>query len=103
MGRTPSFSARTTPGMQSAEQRLSPFPQFVNFEIVDSRPDFQLVTNLPWFRLQSILEQPGVITLRFFTLFPDTNCILRIHIPTGKSCSGTSPIDINKRFSLPRD
>ena len=97
IGRTPSFGAGSTPGPQFAEQRLSPFSQFVNLEIFDTRPGFQLMTNLPWFRLQSMLEQPGVITPRFFSLFPDTNRTLRIHVPAGISCA-RSPIDASKQF-----
>ena len=69
----PSFGASGSPRPQSGGQRLSPFSQFINFEIFDTRPGFQLMTNLPWFRLQSMLEQPGVITPRFSSLFPDTN------------------------------
>jgi len=61
MRRTPSFGASGSPRPQSGGQRLSPFSQFVNLEIFDTRPGFQLMTNLPWFRLQSMLEQPGVI------------------------------------------
>jgi hypothetical protein len=72
--RTPSLGASGSPRPQSGGQRLSPFSQFVNFEIFDTRPGFQLMTNLPWFRLQSMLEQPGVITPRFFSLFLETNC-----------------------------
>jgi len=95
--RTPSFRASSIPIPQSAEQRLSPFPQFVNLEIFDTRPDFQVMTNLPWFRLQSILEQ-GVITPRSFNLCPDTNCTLRIRVPAGISCARRRSIDANKQF-----
>lgn len=98
IGRTPSFSASSTPRPQFAEQRLSPFSQFINLEIFDTRPGFQLMTNLPWFRLQSMLEQPGVITPRFFSLFPDTNRTLRIHGPSGISYARRSPIDGNNQF-----
>jgi hypothetical protein len=67
------FSASNSPRPQSAGQRLSPFSQFVNLEVIDTRPDFQLMTNLPYFRLQSMLEQPGMITPRFGSLFLETN------------------------------
>jgi hypothetical protein len=68
-----SFSASNSPRLQSAGQRQSPFSQFVNLDGFDTRPDFQLMTNLPWFKLQSMLEQPGAIALRFSSLFPETN------------------------------
>jgi hypothetical protein len=67
------FSASNSPRPQSAGQRLSPFSQFVNLEVIDTRPDFQLMANLPYFRLQSMLEQPGMITPRFASLFLETN------------------------------
>lgn len=69
----PSFGASGSPGPQSGGQWLSPFSQFISFEIFDTRPGFQLMTNLPWFRLQSMLEHSGVVTPRFSSLFPDTN------------------------------
>jgi hypothetical protein len=67
-----SFSASNSPRPQSAVQRLSPFSQFVNLEVIDTRPDFQIMTNLPYFRLQTMLEQPGMITPRFASLFLET-------------------------------
>jgi hypothetical protein len=69
----PSFGTTGSLGPQSGGQRLSPFSQFINLEIFDTRPGFQLITNLPWFRLQSMLEQPGVNNPGFSSLFPDTN------------------------------
>jgi hypothetical protein len=64
-GQSFTFSAVSSPRPQSAGQGLSPFSQFVNLEVIDTRPDFQLLTNLPYFRLQSLLEQSGVITPLF--------------------------------------
>jgi hypothetical protein len=66
------FSAGNSPRPQSEGQRLSPFSQFVNLEVIDTRPDFQIMTNLPYFRLQAMLEQPGIITPRLVSLFPET-------------------------------
>lgn len=70
----PGFGASGYPRPQSGGQRLSPFSQFINLEIFDTRPGFHLMADLPWFRLQSMLEQSGVITPRFSSLFLDTNC-----------------------------
>jgi len=67
-----SFSAGNSPRPQSAGQSMSPFSQFVNLEVIDTRPDFQIMINLPYFRLQTILEQPGMITPRFASLFLET-------------------------------
>ena len=94
----PSSYIGRSPRPQFGGQGLSPYDQFVNLEIFDTRPSFQLVANLPWFRLQSILEQPGVISPRFSNLLPDTNRGLRIHLPTGPSYAGRSPIVANKHF-----
>ncbi|KAH8745168.1 ankyrin repeat-containing domain protein [Hyaloscypha finlandica] len=56
--------ASNSPRPQSAVQWLSPFSQFVNLEVIDTRPDFQIMTNLPYFRLQTMLEQPEYISLQ---------------------------------------
>jgi hypothetical protein len=61
-GQTFSFSAGNSPRPQSAGQRLSPYSQFVNLEVIDPRPDFQIMIGLPYFQLQTMLEQPGMIT-----------------------------------------
>lgn len=52
----------------------SPSCPIFNLELIDIRPNFQLMTNLPYLRLRSILEHPGTITSRLPTLFPKTNC-----------------------------
>lgn len=62
LGPTFSFSAGNSPRPQSAGQRLSPYSQFVNLEVIDPRPDFQIMIGLPYFQLQTMLEQPGMIT-----------------------------------------
>lgn len=62
MRQTFSFSAGSSPRHQTAGHIQSPFSQFFNLEVIDTRPDFQLMTNSPYFRLQSMLEQPGMVT-----------------------------------------
>lgn len=64
-----SLGITSSPRPQSSGTRLSPVSQFCNFEIPDTRPTFQLMANLPWFELQTILEQLGVISLQSFTSF----------------------------------
>jgi hypothetical protein len=98
-----SFSAGSSPRPQSAGQRLSPFSQFINLEVIDTRPDFQLMANLPYFRLQSLLEQPGVITPLFLTWFPRLILGSRIRLPADTSCAGRSPIVTNEHFSYSSD
>ncbi|KAF8852310.1 ankyrin [Acephala macrosclerotiorum] len=76
MGQTFGFSASSSPRSQPAG--LSPFSQFFNLEVIDTRPDFQLMTNLPYFRLQSMLEQPEYTSLQIHpvldgVLLPPTN------------------------------
>lgn len=55
-----SFSTSNSPGPQSAGRGLSPFSQYVNLEVFDIRPEFQIMANLPYFRLQSMLDRPGM-------------------------------------------
>jgi hypothetical protein len=97
----PSFSPRGSPRPRSGGERLSPFSQFINLEIFDTRPGFQLMTNLPWFRLQSMLEQPGVITPQFSSLFPTLTMSSRVHLPPNASYTGRSPIIANEHFYWP--
>ena len=87
-----SFSASNSPGPQSAGQRLSPFSQFVNLEVIDTRPDFQIMTNLPYFRLQTMLEQPGMITPQFASPFPRLSVAFRVHLPADTSYPGRNSI-----------
>lgn len=56
---------------QYSGRRLSPISQFFNFEIFDTRLSFQLMANLPWFKLQTTLEQLGVISSQNFNSFSE--------------------------------
>ncbi|KAI8657953.1 hypothetical protein NCS57_01175400 [Fusarium keratoplasticum] len=58
----------SSPRPQYSGRRLSPISQFFNFEIFDTRPSFQLMTNLPWFKLQTTLEQLDFTTLQMHPL-----------------------------------
>lgn len=99
-----SFSAVSSPRPQSGGQRLSPFSQFINLELIDARPDFQLLTNLPYFRLQSLVEQPGLITPWSASLFPRLTVDSRIRRPCADtSCVGRGPLVANKHFYCPTD
>jgi hypothetical protein len=94
-----SFSAGSSPRPQSAGQRLSPFSRFINLEVIDTRPNFQLMANLPYFKLQSLLEQSGVITPPFPAWFPRLTLGFRKHLPADTSCAGRSLIVANEHFS----
>ncbi|KAI8659923.1 hypothetical protein NCS56_01210600 [Fusarium sp. Ph1] len=58
----------SSPRPQYPGRRLSPVSQFLNFEIFDTRPSFQLMANLPWFKLQTILEQLDFTTSQMHPL-----------------------------------
>jgi hypothetical protein len=83
-----SFNTIGSPGHQSAGQILSPSSQFAILEIIDARPDFRLMTNLPYFKLQSMLEQPGVTTPLFASLSSRLTVAFRIRLSAETSCTG---------------
>jgi hypothetical protein len=60
-GQTHRWGLNSLPRRKSVGQRLSPVSQYFDFETFDILVDTEpLITNLPWFRLQSTLEQPGM-------------------------------------------
>lgn len=97
-----SFSAVSSPRHRSPGQRWSPFSRFFNLEGVDTRPKFQLMTNLPYFRLQSVLEQPGVTSLRFLACFPRLTVYFRIRLSADTSFA-RNPIVTNEHYNHPTD
>ncbi|KAH7006817.1 ankyrin repeat-containing domain protein [Ilyonectria destructans] len=64
VGDPSSYGTTSSPRPQSSGRRWSPISQFFNFEIFDTRPSFQLMTNLPWFKLQTTLEQLDFTSLQ---------------------------------------
>ncbi|KAI8714822.1 hypothetical protein NCS52_01203100 [Fusarium sp. LHS14.1] len=60
--------------------RLSPVTQFFNFEIFDTRPSFQFMVNLPFFKLQATLEQLDFTTLQMHPL-PDVGLLSPTGVP----------------------
>ncbi|EEU44931.1 uncharacterized protein NECHADRAFT_85166 [Fusarium vanettenii 77-13-4] len=64
--------------------RFSPVSQFFNFEIFDTRPSFQLMTDLPWFKLQTTLEQLGAIASKTFNSFSKLTPEENVSVVTNK-------------------
>lgn len=98
-----SFNSLSSPRPQSAGQRLSPFSEFVNLEVIDTPPNFQLMTNLPYFRLQSILEQPGVTISRLPACFPRLTVDCRVHLSADTSCAKRNSIITIEDYYHPTD
>ena len=59
--------------MRFTEPRPSPFSEFINSELLGTRPEMEIMTDLPWFRLLAVLEQPGAISAYYYDQYISTN------------------------------
>ncbi|KAH8803035.1 ankyrin repeat-containing domain protein [Xylogone sp. PMI_703] len=55
-----SFSDSNPVALQSPRRNPFFFSQYIDLELLTTHHNFQLMINLPWFRLQSMLEQPEI-------------------------------------------
>ncbi|KAJ3548728.1 hypothetical protein NM208_g870 [Fusarium decemcellulare] len=67
LGDQSSRGATSSPTLQY-QGRSSPISQFLNAEFFDTRPSFGLITNLPWFKLQTTLDQLDFTNMQIHSL-----------------------------------